>query len=105
MSATLVVCAVALAICTYIFRTAGLFVTTRPKRRDQRHEFMRHCAVFLIAGVMITSTLLEQDSFAGIARILGVATAGVALALRAPLVLAIFMAIAVTGMARLAGLH
>ena len=105
MSSLLLVCAIILAIGTYAFRVFGLVVSARVELGEKWENLMGTAAIFLIAGVLITSTFLQDDNFAGMARILGVTVAGIALACRVRLIAAIVIAVMVTALARLAGIQ
>jgi Branched-chain amino acid transport protein (AzlD) len=96
------ICAAAasLAAGTYVFRWVGPALPARFTESPRAKQVVDDSAILLLTGVMATTTLLQHHGFAGWARVLGVGTAGVLAWFRAPLLVVIIAAAAVTALAR-----
>jgi uncharacterized membrane protein len=87
----------ALAGGTYAMRLGGVLLRSRFQLSQEAEGWIDRCVIALLIGVVVTSMGIATDSFGGYARVAGVASAGVAILLRAPLVLVLVVAVAVTG--------
>ncbi|MEO6084392.1 MAG: AzlD domain-containing protein [Umezawaea sp.] len=93
----------ALAAATYAIRLAGPLLRDRITLPDRARELMSIAATVLLVALIATSSLMKGDHFAGPALPIGVAVGGLAALLRAPFVLVVVLAAAVTAGLRLAG--
>jgi branched-subunit amino acid transport protein len=101
VSTTIVVLA-GLALGTYALKAAGpVLLGDRPLPRWLDRAAQRVPAA-LLAAMVVVSTLTEGRELVLDARAAGVAAAGVALRLRAPMALAVLVAVAVTAAVRAA---
>ena len=96
------ICAAAavLAAGTFVFRWVGPALPARLTRSPRAKRIADNSAILLLTGVMATTTLLQDHGFGGWARVLGVGTAGALAWFRAPLLVVIIAAAAVTASAR-----
>ncbi|MQA23953.1 MAG: AzlD domain-containing protein [Micromonosporaceae bacterium] len=92
-----------LAAGTYAFRLAGPLLGDRIELSEERQEWLRLPAIALLAALVATATLYSAAEFAGWARVIGVAVAALAAWRRAPFVVVVMAAAAVTALLRLAG--
>lgn len=93
----------ALAVGTYVFRWLGPALPERWTESAAVRAAVNAAALLLLAGVMTTTALTEGQHFAGFARPLGVAAAGLAAWRRASFVVVILTAAVVTAVCRAAG--
>ena len=102
---TAVVVMIALATGTYLFKAAGPLLLggsrTLPAWVDRVAVLL---PAPLLAALVLTSTITSGRDLVVDARVVGVATAAVALRLRAPFVLVVVVAAAATALTRAAGL-
>ena len=94
---------VALAVATFAMRAAGPVLAGRFDLSEGARRTVDLCALTLLAGVMATTAFADGREFGGIARVAGVAIAGLLAWRRCPLPLVIVAAAAVTALLRLAG--
>lgn len=92
-----------LAAGTYAFRLAGPLLRERYSLTPRMRRVLTGAAVVLLAAVVATSALIEEQAFAGWARPSGVAVAGVLAWRGAPFVLVVLAAAGVTAGLRLLG--
>ena len=92
-----------LAAGTYAIRFAGPLLGNRIELSEERQEWLRLPAIALLAGLVATAALYSAAEFAGWARVIGVAVAALAAWRRAPFVVVVIAAAAVTALLRLAG--
>ncbi|WP_370260062.1 AzlD domain-containing protein [Cryobacterium sp. TMT3-29-2] len=93
-----------LAAGTYAIRLGGVgFGGFRLALRLE--QWSEPAVVVLLASVATTSALYEGSDFAGWARVVGVAVAALAAAVRAPLVAVVVVAAGVTACLRALGVH
>ncbi|MFF7977627.1 AzlD domain-containing protein [Streptomyces sp. NPDC007901] len=104
MNAT-VVMILALALGTYAFRLVGPALHGRVEIPVRVQELASAGAVVLLGALLATGALTEGGGFAGIARPAGVLAAGVLAWRRAPFVVVVMGAAAVTAALRAAGLR
>lgn len=97
-----VICAAAafLAAGTYVLRWAGPALPARLTESPRAKQLIDDSAILLLTGVMATTALLQDQGFAGWARVLGVGAAGVLAWFRAPMLVVIIAAAVVTALAR-----
>jgi branched-subunit amino acid transport protein len=93
-----------LAIGTYLLRLAGPLLRGRVTFSNRAERLMSIAALVLLASFVATSAVIESGEFAGFARFAGVAVGGVLAWRRAPFVVVVPAAAAVTAVIRLAGL-
>ncbi|MGW3127113.1 AzlD domain-containing protein [Streptomyces sp. NPDC001123] len=102
MNAT-VVMILALSLGTYAFRLVGPALHGRVEIPVRVQELASAGAVVLLAALLATGALTEDGGFAGFARPAGVLAAGVLAWFRAPFVVVVLGAAAVTALLRVAG--
>lgn len=100
---TLIVAIVLLAVGTYAFRVAGPLLRERLTLSLRVETTMARLAIVLLTALVATSAILEGDGFAGFARPAGVLVGGVLAWRKAPFVLVVVVAAAVTASLRLLG--
>jgi branched-subunit amino acid transport protein len=100
---TLVVAALVLGAGTFAFRFAGVTLRSRLKVSARAQQAMAAASVILLVALAATSTMLQDGSWAGFARPAGVAVGGVLAWRRAPFVVVVLAAAAVTAGLRLLG--
>ena len=100
---SLLVGGLVVAVGTYVFRLGGPALQARTGGSERVNAFLDVAALVLLAAVMATTALTEDGRSAGIARPAGVFVAGVLAWKRAPLVVVVLAAAAVTAGLRLAG--
>ncbi|WP_399928146.1 AzlD domain-containing protein [Streptomyces kanamyceticus] len=103
MNATLA-CVLVLAAGTYAFRLAGPVLHGRVELSARVQELLTVGATVLLVALLATGALTQGQEFAGWARPAGVVVGGVLAWRRAPFVVVVVGAAAVTGLLRLAGL-
>ena len=102
---TLVVAGMAaLSAGTYAFRLSGQVLRARVSLPPQVTRLLEAAAVILLAALVATTALTEGHGFAGFARPAGVLVAGVLAWRKAPFLVVVLAAAAVTALLRLAGL-
>ena len=102
---TLVVAGMAaLSAGTYALRLSGQVLRARVSLPPRVTRLLEAAAVILLAALVATTALTEGDSFAGFARPAGVLAAGVLAWRKAPFLVVVLAAAAVTAGLRLAGL-
>ncbi|NUR04171.1 MAG: AzlD domain-containing protein [Streptomyces sp.] len=102
MNATVAVI-LALAVGTYAFRLVGPALHGRVELPVRVQELLSAGAVVLLAALLATGALTEGGGFAGWARPIGVAVAGVLAWRRAPFTVVVLGAAAATAVLRMAG--
>lgn len=100
---TLVLCVVVFAAGTFAFRFAGPALRSRVTLSPRSEKIMATAAVVLLAAVVATASLTEDQSFAGIARPAGVLVGGVLAWRKAPFPLVVIAAAATAALLRLIG--
>ncbi|WP_344427685.1 AzlD domain-containing protein [Amycolatopsis minnesotensis] len=100
---TLILCTVVLAAGTFAFRFAGPALRSRVTLSPRSEKIMATAAVVLLAAVVATTALTEDQSFAGIARPAGVLVGGVLAWRKAPFPLVVIAAAATAALLRLIG--
>ncbi|HEX6345948.1 AzlD domain-containing protein [Umezawaea sp.] len=95
----------ALAAGTYAFRLAGPLLRDRITLSDRARTTMSTAATVLLVALVATATLTKGHSFAGFALPLGVAAGALAAWRKAPFVLVVLLAAAVTAALRYAGIR
>jgi branched-subunit amino acid transport protein len=103
MSPGVVAGAAVLAAATFALRLAGLFTRRSAALSPTVDRLTRIGAVVLLSALATTSALLNGHHLAGAARPVGVAVGAVLAALRAPFVVVVLAAAAVTALLRAAG--
>ncbi|MCS7483205.1 AzlD domain-containing protein [Umezawaea endophytica] len=98
-----VLAVLALAAGTYAIRLAGPLLRDRITLPDRARELMSIAATVLLVALIATSSLTRGAHFAGFALPIGVAVGGLAAWRRAPFVLVVVLAAAVTAGLRFAG--
>jgi branched-subunit amino acid transport protein len=102
---TLVVAGMAtLAAGTYAIRFSGQALRARITVPPRLSKLLEAAAVILLAALVATTALTQGHGFAGLARPAGVLVAGVLAWRRAPFLVVVLVAAAVTALLRLAGL-
>jgi branched-subunit amino acid transport protein len=102
---TLVIAGIAtLAAGTYAFRFSGRTLRARIAFPPRVTRLLDAAATVLLAALVATTALTQEHSFAGLARPAGVLVAGVLAWRRAPFLVVVIAAAAVTALLRLAGL-
>ncbi|MFV0134336.1 AzlD domain-containing protein [Streptomyces sp. HMX87] len=104
MSATVAVI-LALAVGTYAFRLVGPALHGRVTVPDRAQQLLSAGAVLLLVALLATGALAEGGGFAGWARPAGVLVGGVLAWRRAPFVVVVVGAAAVTALLRAAGVQ
>lgn len=92
---------IALALGTYALRAAGPLLLAGRHIPDRLREAMTLVAVSLLAALIAISTVVTDEQLDLDPRIVGVAVGGVAAVLRAPFVVVVVLAAAVTAILRL----
>ncbi|RDH10309.1 AzlD domain-containing protein [Tsukamurella pulmonis] len=90
----------ALAALTFVFRAVGPMLADRFTPSAATRRAIDTSALTLLAGVAATAAITSDGGFAGLARVCGVAAAGVLAWRRAPLPLVIIVAGATTAALR-----
>lgn len=94
---------VILAVGTYAFRLAGPLLRTRAEVSERVETLLADAAIVLLAAVLVTTALTQDQQFAGVARLSGVLVAGVLAWREAPFVVIVLAAAVSTALLRLAG--
>lgn len=102
---TLIVACCALGLGTFAFRFAGVSLRTRLTVSPRAQRAMTAASVILLLALAASSSLLQDGSWAGLARPAGVAVGGVLAWRRAPFIAVVLVAAAVTAGLRLARVH
>lgn len=102
---TLIVACCALGLGTFAFRFAGITLRSRLKVSARAQQAMTAASVILLLALVATSTLLQDGSWAGIARPAGVAVGAVLAWRKAPFVVVVLAAAAVAAGLRLLGVR
>lgn len=97
------VAAAVLSVGTYLFRWAGPALPARLTNSPRVRDVVNDAAVLLLAGVIATTAVTQDQHFAGWARVAGVAVAGVLAWRRAPFVVVVVVSATVAALGRLAG--
>lgn len=92
-----------LAAGTFAFRIAGPLLAGRFEFSETAQTWMTSAATTLLAGLIATSTLIQDGEFAGWARLTGVALAVVLVLMKAPFPAVVIAAAATTALLRQAG--
>lgn len=77
---------------TYAFRVAGPLLRERITLSETARRYLTISATTLLFALMVTSTLVDEQSFAGWARPVGVAVGGVLAWRRVPFVVVVLAA-------------
>jgi branched chain amino acid efflux pump len=93
----------ALAVGTYAIRLAGPLLRDRITLSDGVRRVMSIAATVLLVALIATASLVKGSHFAGFALPIGVAVGGLAAWRKAPFVLVVVLAAAVTAGLRLTG--
>jgi branched-subunit amino acid transport protein len=99
----IIVSAVVLGAGTYLFRVAGPALDARVRLPESIRRLMSTGAVVLLTALAVTSALAQGQGFAGWARVLAVAVAGLLAWRGAPFVVVVVVAAAVAAGLRLVG--
>ena len=103
---TLVVAGMAtLAAGTYIFRFSGQALRARISFPPRAKRLLEAAAVILLAALMATTALTQGHGFSGLARPAGVLVGGVLAWRKAPFLVVVIAAAAVTALLRLLGVR
>jgi hypothetical protein len=102
-TASLLAATAVLAAGTFALRLAGPTLRSRLTPSERTERAMSGSAIIMFAALVATATLLDGDSFAGFARVAGVAVGGLLALRRAPFVLVVLAAAATTACLRLLG--
>lgn len=94
----------ALASGTYACRLAGPLLRSRVQVPSSVQRVLETAAIVLLTALVATTALTEGHGLAGPARPLGVAVAGVLAWRKAPFLVVVVSAAAVTALLRLAGI-
>jgi branched-subunit amino acid transport protein len=101
---TLVVAGMAvLTAGTYAIRLAGPALRTRVSFPPRAEKLLEAAAVVLLAALVVTTALTEGHGFSGLARPAGVLAGGLLAWRRAPFLVVVLTAAAVTALLRLLG--
>jgi branched-subunit amino acid transport protein len=93
-----------LAAGTYAIRFAGQALRARITFPPRAEKLLAAAATILLAALVATTALTEGHGFAGVARPAGVLVAGLLAWRKAPFLVVVIAAAAVTALLRLAGL-
>ncbi|GAB3571898.1 AzlD domain-containing protein [Amycolatopsis endophytica] len=104
MTGQLLIAIAVLAAGTFAFRFAGPSLRTRMQVPERVRKLSVIGAAVLLSAVVATNALMDGHSFAGYAKPLGVAVAGVLAWRKAPFLVVVVSAALVTALLRLAGL-
>ncbi|MGB9035314.1 hypothetical protein BLJ79_13780 [Arthrobacter sp. UCD-GKA] len=96
-------CMLALAGGTYAMRLGGVLLRSRFQLSPDAENWIDRCVIALLMGVVVTSLGIAGEEFGGFARVAGIGAAGIAVVMRAPLVVVLLAAVLVTGGLRLLG--
>jgi branched-subunit amino acid transport protein len=102
--AVLIASTLALALGTYAFRLAGPLLRTRVRVPAPVQRVLETAAIVLLTALVATTALTQGHGLAGPARPIGVLVAGVLAWRRAPFLVVVLSAAAVTALLRLGGL-
>ena len=94
---------VTLAAGTYAFRLSGQLLRARITFPPRVTRLLEAAAVILLAALVATTALTEGHGFAGFARLAGVLVAGVLAWRKAPFLVVVLAAAAVTALLRVFG--
>ncbi|ROP48976.1 branched-subunit amino acid transport protein AzlD [Enterobacter sp. BIGb0383] len=104
-STTLIIGGIALlSVGTYLMRFGGAKLGNKLALSERAQALLSDAATTLLFAVALAATLYENASFAGMARVLGVAFALFLAWRKVPLILVILSAAVVTALLRLAGI-
>jgi len=92
-----------LAAGTYAFRSSGQLLRAKITFPPRAARLLEAAAVILLAALVATTALTEGHAFSGFARPAGVLVAGVLAWRKAPFLVVVLAAAAVTAVLRLAG--
>jgi branched-subunit amino acid transport protein len=95
----------ALAAGTYAFRLSGQVLRARIAFPPWAERLLQAAATVLLAALVATTALTEGHGFAGLARPAGVLAGGVLAWRKAPFLVVVLAAAAVTAVARLLGVR
>ena len=95
----------ALAAGTYAFRLSGQVLRARISVPPRVERLIQAAATVLLAALVAVTALTEGHGFAGLARPAGVLAGGVLAWRRAPFLVVVIAAAAVTAVARLLGVR
>jgi hypothetical protein len=100
---TLLIATAVLAIGTLAFRLAGPVLRTRLQPSERTEKLLAASAIVMFAALVATSTLFDGRTFAGPARLSGVAVGGLLAWRRAPFVVVVLAAAGTASVLRLLG--
>ena len=92
-----------LAVGTYTMRLGGVLLRDRLELSDQLQRLLPMAAAALLAALAITAALMQDQSFAGVARPAGVLIGALLAWRKAPFVVVVVAAAATAALLRLAG--
>jgi branched-subunit amino acid transport protein len=101
--ATVVGAVLLLAVGTLALRLTGPLLRARVEPSPQLQALIDRSVAVLFCALIATSTLLQDDRYAGVARTAGVSVAGLLAWRRAPFVLVVLAAASTTAILRLLG--
>lgn len=105
MTATsLVVATVVLGLGTFAFRFAGPILRARVDISPQFQRVMAMAAIVLLAALVATSSFLDGQEFAGVARPAGIAVGGVLAWRKVPFAIVVLAAAGTAAILRLLGI-
>ena len=105
-STTLIIAGIALlSVGTYLMRFGGAKLGNKLALSERAQALLSDAATTLLFAVALAATLYENVSFAGMARVLGVAFALFLAWRKVPLIGVILSAAVVTALLRLAGIN
>ncbi|EGT4509777.1 AzlD domain-containing protein [Cronobacter sakazakii] len=93
-----------LSVGTYLMRFGGAKLGNKLALSERAQALLSDAATTLLFAVALAATFYEGESFAGMARVLGVAFAIFLAWRKAPLIVVIVVAAVVTALLRLAGM-
>ena len=92
-----------LAVGTYAFRSSGQLLRAKITFPPRAARLLEAAAVILLAALVATTALTEGHGFSGLARPAGVLVAGVLAWRKAPFLVVVIAAAAVTALLRVLG--
>jgi branched-subunit amino acid transport protein len=93
---------VVVGVATIVFKAAGPVLVGRRELPSRLQSCVELLAPVMLTALVVTQTFGGDEEIQVDARVLGVGAAALAIALRAPIIVAMAVAAVVTGLARLA---
>lgn len=90
------------SVCCYLLKLAGLSIPRRWVAGPRRMRTAELLPVAVLAALVVVQTLTERGDVVVDARLVGVLVAAIAVILRAPFLLVVFLAASTTALVRLA---